>query len=202
MWGITSKNVNGCIAFWLEIGLDCGPSERDLDHKSSLVNTMPQRQRNIIKLHTAVRIFYRHSKFICHLLHNPLWSKPSRVATPISSIDSLVNIDRKGLLQQLFNCMHEFVVFGPIMYCCYPPEGYVFISVGLCVCLFVRFVCMLAILRENASKDSHNLMMTSSNGNIFRVTGHFCGELTGRRWIPRTKACDAELWCFLWSAPE
>ena len=29
-------------------------------------------------------------------------------------------------------------------------------------------------------------MMTSSNRNIFRVTGHFCGEFTGLRWIPRT----------------
>ena len=28
------------------------------------------------------------------------------------------------------------------------------------------------------------IMMTSSNGNIFRVTGHFCGEFTGPRWIP------------------
>ena len=27
-------------------------------------------------------------------------------------------------------------------------------------------------------------MMTSSSGNIFRVTGHLCGELTGPRWIP------------------
>ena len=44
-------------------------------------------------------------------------------------------------------------------------------------------------------------MMTSSNGNMFRVTGHLCGEFTGPRWIPRTKASDAELWCFLWSAP-
>ena len=33
-------------------------------------------------------------------------------------------------------------------------------------------------------------MMTSSNGNIFRVTGHLCGEFTGHRWIPRTKASD------------
>ena len=40
-------------------------------------------------------------------------------------------------------------------------------------------------------------MMTSSNGNIFRVTGHLCGEFTGPRWIPHTKASDAELWCFL-----
>ena len=36
-------------------------------------------------------------------------------------------------------------------------------------------------------------MMTSSNGSIFRVTGPLCGEFTGSRWIPRTKASDAEL---------
>ena len=46
------------------------------------------------------------------------------------------------------------------------------------------------------------LMMTSSNGNIFRVTGHLCGKFTGPRWISRTKASDAELWCFLWFTPE
>ena len=44
--------------------------------------------------------------------------------------------------------------------------------------------------------------MTSSNGNIFRVTGLLWGEFTGHRWIPLTKASDAELWCFLWFAPE
>ena len=49
---------------------------------------------------------------------------------------------------------------------------------------------------------SYQLMMASSNGNIFRATGHLCGEFTGPRWIPCTKASDAELWCFLWSAPE
>ena len=45
-------------------------------------------------------------------------------------------------------------------------------------------------------------MMTSSNGNIFRVTGPLCGEFIGHRWIFRTKASDAELWCFIWSPPE
>ena len=45
-------------------------------------------------------------------------------------------------------------------------------------------------------------MMTYSNGNIFRVTGPLCGEFTGHRWIPLTKASDTELWCFLWSVPE
>ena len=45
-------------------------------------------------------------------------------------------------------------------------------------------------------------MMSSSNGKIFRITGNLCGEFTGHRWIPRTKASDAELWCFLWPWPE
>ena len=44
--------------------------------------------------------------------------------------------------------------------------------------------------------------MTSSNGHIFRVTGHLCGAFIGHRWIPLTKASDAEPWYFLWSAPE
>ena len=35
-------------------------------------------------------------------------------------------------------------------------------------------------------------MMTSSNGNIFRVTGHLCGEFTGQRWTP-PKASDGSL---------
>ena len=45
--------------------------------------------------------------------------------------------------------------------------------------------------------------MTSSNGNIFRVTGPLCGEFSGHRWITLTKASNynAELWCFPWSAP-
>ena len=61
--------------------------------------------------------------------------------------------------------------------------------------------CAVRTYRVNPSEDFKS-MMASSNGNIFRVTGHLCGEITGHRWIPRTKASDAELWCFLWSAPE
>ena len=31
---------------------------------------------------------------------------------------------------------------------------------------------------------------------FFRVTGHLCGEFTGHRWSPRTRASDRDLWCF------
>ena len=51
----------------------------------------------------------------------------------------------------------------------------------------------------NAGFQLH--MMKSSNGNIFRVTGPLCGEFTGDRRIPLTKASDTELWFFIWSAP-
>ena len=37
---------------------------------------------------------------------------------------------------------------------------------------------------------------------FFRVPGPLCGEFTGYRWIPLTKASDAELWCLPWSAHE
>ena len=35
----------------------------------------------------------------------------------------------------------------------------------------------------------------------FSVTGPLCREFTDHRWIPLTKASDAELWYFLWPAP-
>ena len=41
-----------------------------------------------------------------------------------------------------------------------------------------------------------------TNGIIFHVTGPLWEKFTGHRWIPLTKASDAELWCFLCSAPE
>ena len=39
-------------------------------------------------------------------------------------------------------------------------------------------------------------MMTSSNGDIFRVTGLLCGEFTGNRWIPHSKANDTRVLVF------
>ena len=50
---------------------------------------------------------------------------------------------------------------------------------------------------DTDNQKLNSKIMTSSNGNIFRVTGSLCGEFTGHWWIPLTKASDAELWCFL-----
>ena len=48
------------------------------------------------------------------------------------------------------------------------------------------------------SKSPCHHMMTSSNGNIFRVTGPLWRESTGYWWIPLTKAGHAEMWCFIY----
>ena len=54
---------------------------------------------------------------------------------------------------------------------------------------------VLPVTPATGDDDAHCVtMMTSSNGNIFRVTGLLCGEL-----IP---ASDEQLWYFLWSPPE
>ena len=38
----------------------------------------------------------------------------------------------------------------------------------------------------------HKIMMTSSKGNVFHVTGPLWGESTGHRWLPLTEASDVE----------
>ena len=44
--------------------------------------------------------------------------------------------------------------------------------------------CIWVLHSLSVSTVVNLIMMTSSNGNIFRVTGPLCGEFTGPRWIP------------------
>ena len=76
----------------------------------------------------------------------------------------------------------------------------VFKTVIQCILIFWDFLWYM-LLRVTSLTVGQS-MMTSSNGNIFRVSGHLCGEFTSPRWIPHTKASDAELWCLLWTAPN
>ena len=74
----------------------------------------------------------------------------------------------------------------------------------------LRFTCNHHLSLLETSLPGHNSqtptcatgMMTSSNGSIFRVTVHLCGEFTGPRWIPRTKASDAGFGVFFDMRPN
>ena len=75
--------------------------------------------------------------------------------------------------------------------------GIVGLFVGIFACLQLHFI--FSHWHRMTPSIFVSSVMTSSNGNIFRVTGHLCGEFTCHRWIPRAKASDAELWWFHWS---
>ena len=64
-----------------------------------------------------------------------------------------------------------------------------------------RYRMAIILIDKYTTGLSWYCMMTSSNGNNFRVTGPLCGEFTRHRWISLTEASDAELWCFNWSSP-
>ena len=49
-----------------------------------------------------------------------------------------------------------------------------------------------SVLAGFSTTETDVIMMTLSNGNIFRVTGPLCGEFTGHRWIPhKGQRCGA-----------
>ena len=72
-----------------------------------------------------------------------------------------------------------------------PHKGSVKRKVFLCRCVIMTLLWWQLMISWSKCQLPK---MTSSNGNIFRVTDHFWGEFTGPRWIPRSKASDAELW--------
>ena len=57
--------------------------------------------------------------------------------------------------------------------------------------------CQWSDLEGYGSTDRYRSnMMTSSNGNIFHVTGPLWGKSTDHRWIPLTKVNGMQIWCF------
>ena len=113
------------------------------------------------------------------------------------------------------HCYECVIAISPAMKCAHPRSIHCISTPFIFWCVVCRFAensgvplagkCRVfddcfGVISRCKSFRSYFYMMTSSNGNIFRATGHLCGEFTGQRWIPHTKASDAELWCFLWSA--
>ena len=67
--------------------------------------------------------------------------------------------------------------------------------------IFVQYAIFASLLASNPEAKSVVPELTTRDNpwwrhqrkKTFRVTGPLCGELTGHRWIPLTKASDAEL---------
>ena len=61
-----------------------------------------------------------------------------------------------------------------------PPSFVLFlIDISMCIDIQLAFrICIITLVEVHDALDD---MMTSSNGNIFRITGHVCGKFTGLR---------------------
>ena len=98
--------------------------------------------------------------------------------------------------------MDESLVSDPLQFYSSEAPFPLTCDVSVHVCQFSAWfsvsigVYYQAEVRLIASQGWLPCMMTSSNGNIFHVTGPLWGETTGHWWILLTKASDAELWCF------
>ena len=57
---------------------------------------------------------------------------------------------------------------------------------GLCCFMWWRGTSLVPCLQLNSA----SFKMTSSNENIFSVTGLLCGKFTGHWWIPHTRSLD------------
>ena len=67
----------------------------------------------------------------------------------------------------------------------YVSDGYTILHKGWRAVNMHQYIGS-GLLQDGRSSLPELIVMTT-NGNIFRVTGPLCGEFTGHRWIPRTK---------------
>ena len=91
---------------------------------------------------------------------------------------------------KLFNLSYHFEIWLPLR-----------VKFQSDTIIWISNLAALVLHDKTCYRIFQRIMMTSSDGKKFRVTDPLCREFTGHRWIPRTKASDAELWCVLWSAP-
>ena len=113
--------------------------------------------------------------------------------------NEIITIFIQCVLFKMLNSTH-WTSYTLVIYKWFKPTRY-------CDCLSMLYLSYSRqvteapkVLTDSGSSLYINIlvpMMTSSNGNIFRVTGPLCGEFTRHRWIPRTKASNAELWCLI-----
>ena len=114
-------------------------------------------------------------------------------------IDGVVTVVSIGFIQTVGPTSYSYCAVSLLMHSidtCFwhtsPRRG---VNVA-CVCNWISLAHNWSAALYQPVCYQPTLILTSSNENIFRVTGHLCGEFTGHRWIPLTKASDVELWCF------
>ena len=163
-----------------------------------------------IKVLYCIRVLWKHTPGTEYHIKLNHYGDVTRAAlgpkSPVCrlSVQKLVQIDIKE--HQNRPCVKEIPRWpvdslhkGPVMRQVWPRHDVIITFV-----LYLLVYCIIVTLYQNLhlALNMVSNMMTSSNGNIFRVTGPLWGESAGHRWIPLRKASGVELWSSLWSVPE
>ena len=85
------------------------------------------------------------------------------------------------------------------------PMKYAHGSVVFCLVVVTHLVCKLMGYNCSYPSDLYHWHWRHDDVIKWKHFPRYCPfvrESTGDRWIPLTKARDAELWWFLWPAPE
>ena len=120
----------------------------------------------------------------------------NRPATQIPQCTSPMYHNSLLCNKNVHTCAHFCYKGGALWYICLMHCG--ICEISLLVCKFRIHDPWMSLIVPPESTRHDDI----TKWNNFRVTGLLCGEFIGHRWIPHTKTSDAELWCFLWSAPE
>ena len=115
------------------------------------------------------------------------------IDVPCSCITCMWTIVLHVSLSGIITHVRKYVLF---------LNSYIYISSYIVMCITKERTSLCVVCTCGVGGWGWGSKMTSSNGNIFRITGPLCGEFTSDQWIPLTKAIVLELWCFLWSVPE
>ena len=127
------------------------------------------------------------------------------IITVISVIDYQINIFQTPTVRR-----NSFIIVKTNMIrhtCSHLPCDWMLCSMNFTLIFMTQGIYMEYVSEAYISLSNRNIrtcimhigainMMTSSNGNIFRVNGPLRGEFAGNRRIPLPKASVAELWCF------
>ena len=123
------------------------------------------------------------NSIVCHLIIVRYSMKTSHWYFPWATTLHLCNMTGRGEKLQQLHCYHPFSDSRDIYLTKNHYENY---SPKMVPIAKIWGSGSWTISGINQSTHNHSIM-TSSNGNIFRVTGILCGKFTGRRWIPRTQ---------------
>ena len=120
-------------------------------------------------------------------------------------ISSLISHSQINQFDNSHGCHPDYNCMITAKFCSY-CNNWIVVMCKTCVIRLLGIQCWEKIITikfngEQTIWSEMGPMMTSSNGNIFHVTGPLWGE-SDHQWIPLTKASNTGLWCFLWSTPE